>query len=64
MIHFDNYLNYEGILLYHCYDVVLFRYSVPSYLLKNISDLGYNEPTPVQMQTIPLLLHVSALFIV
>ncbi|XP_019850917.1 PREDICTED: probable ATP-dependent RNA helicase DDX52 isoform X2 [Amphimedon queenslandica] len=33
------------------------QYSIPPYLMKNITSLGYNDPTPVQMQTIPLLLH-------
>ncbi|EPS58006.1 hypothetical protein M569_16811, partial [Genlisea aurea] len=32
------------------------RYNCKSYLLKNLSELGFKEPTPIQMQAIPVLL--------
>lgn len=32
-------------------------YNLPSYILKNIATVGYKEPTPIQMQAIPLMLH-------
>lgn len=35
------------------------HYSLPSYLQRNITAAGYLQPTPVQMQAIPLMLHVS-----
>ena len=34
-------------------------YSLPRYITKNVAAMGYQEPTPIQMQAIPLLLHVS-----
>ena len=34
-------------------------YSLPSYITKNVTAMGYQEPTPIQMQAIPLMLHVS-----
>jgi hypothetical protein len=34
-------------------------YSLPRYILKNVAAMGYQEPTPIQMQAIPLMLHVS-----
>ena len=37
------------------------HYSIPAYLKKNIAAAGYEEPTPVQMQAIPLMLHVRNL---
>ncbi|XP_062514100.1 probable ATP-dependent RNA helicase DDX52 isoform X2 [Corticium candelabrum] len=32
-------------------------YSVQSYVLKNVIESGYFEPTPIQMQAIPLMMH-------
>ncbi|KAL0426388.1 UNVERIFIED_CONTAM: DEAD-box ATP-dependent RNA helicase 57 [Sesamum latifolium] len=32
------------------------RYNCKSYLLRNLSDLGFKEPTPIQRQAIPVLL--------
>ena len=34
-------------------------YSLPHYVVKNVETMGYREPTPIQMQAIPLMLHVS-----
>eukprot|EP00794_Sanderia_malayensis_P014003 gene14003-15461_t len=33
------------------------RFKCPPYLVKNIEEAGYSQPTPVQMQAIPLLLN-------
>jgi ATP-dependent RNA helicase DDX52/ROK1 len=33
-------------------------YSVRLYMLKNVIESGYLEPTPIQMQAIPLMMHV------
>ena len=35
------------------------HYDIPSYLKRSISNAGYHQPTPIQMQAIPLMLHVS-----
>ncbi|XP_065827734.1 probable ATP-dependent RNA helicase DDX52 isoform X2 [Oscarella lobularis] len=32
-------------------------YSMPRYVLANVRDQGYATPTPIQMQTIPLMMH-------
>ena len=37
-------------------------YSLPRYILRNVAAMGYWEPTPIQMQAIPLMLHVSQRF--
>lgn len=37
-----------------------FRYNLPSYLIKNVTERGYHHPTAVQMQAIPVMMHVSA----
>ena len=34
-------------------------YKLPTYLRRNITAAGYTQPTPIQMQAIPLMLHVS-----
>ena len=34
-------------------------HSLPRYIVKNVEAMGYLEPTPIQMQAIPLMLHVS-----
>ena len=34
-------------------------YSLPPYILKNVASVGYSEPTPIQMQGIPLMLQVG-----
>lgn len=34
-------------------------YTVKQTLLDNIHKLGYSLPTPIQMQAVPLMLHVS-----
>lgn len=39
------------------------RYKVKPTLVKNIARAGYQDPTPVQMQTIPLMLEVTLLLI-
>ena len=36
------------------------HYNLPSYLRRNIASAGYLQPTPIQMQAIPLMLHVSS----
>ena len=36
-----------------------FSYKVPSYIVKNLSSAGFYSPTPIQMQAIPVMLHVS-----
>lgn len=33
-------------------------YTFPSYITKNVPSVGYLEPTPIQMQAIPLILQV------
>ena len=35
------------------------HYSLPAFLKKSVVAAGYHEPTPIQMQAIPLMLHVS-----
>ena len=35
------------------------HYNLPSYLRRNVASTGYLQPTPIQMQAIPLMLHVS-----
>ena len=35
---------------------------MPRYVLANVRDQGYATPTPIQMQTIPLMMHVMTLF--
>ncbi|XP_014495716.1 DEAD-box ATP-dependent RNA helicase 57-like [Vigna radiata var. radiata] len=39
-----------------CFDELKSRYKCPSYLLRNLKELGFREPTPIQRQTIPVLL--------
>lgn len=41
---------------------ILYRYNCPSYLLRNLAKLGFREPTPIQRQAIPVLLHVWITF--
>ena len=41
------------------FDDLYKHYLLPSYLQRNITTAGYLTPTPIQMQTIPLMLHVS-----
>eukprot|EP00126_Sphaerothecum_destruens_P000068 Sdes_comp10085_c0_seq1m1684 len=36
-------------------------YNLPSYLMRNIEKLGFKTPSPIQMQTIPLMLQSSEL---
>lgn len=43
------------------FDELLGRYSVPSRLLKNLSEYGYSTPTGIQSQGIPILLEVRQL---
>lgn len=38
-------------------------YKVGDDLLKNITDSGYKEPTPIQMQAIPVMLEVITILI-
>nr|XP_002741008.2 PREDICTED: probable ATP-dependent RNA helicase DDX52-like [Saccoglossus kowalevskii] len=33
------------------------EYKINSTILKNVEDVGYQSPTPIQMQTLPLMLH-------
>jgi ATP-dependent RNA helicase DDX52/ROK1 len=33
------------------------RYSLKSYLRKNVTALGFDTPSPIQMQSIPIMLH-------
>ena len=35
-----------------------YRFKCPSYVLQNLASSGYDTPTPVQMQAIPLMLNV------
>lgn len=35
------------------------EYKINSRLLQNILDAGFQTPTPIQMQAIPVMLHVS-----
>ncbi|CAL0309860.1 unnamed protein product [Lupinus luteus] len=39
------------------FDELKSRYKCKSYLLRNLAELGYKEPTPIQRQAIPVLLH-------
>lgn len=41
------------------FQVLCSSYSLPPYILKNVIAMGYNEPTPIQMQAIPLMLQVN-----
>ena len=41
------------------FDELYERYSIPPFLKRNIATAGYLQPTPIQMQAIPLMLHVS-----
>jgi superfamily II DNA/RNA helicase len=34
------------------------RYGCEPYLLRNLKELGFKEPTPIQRQAIPILLSV------
>lgn len=36
--------------------MLMYRYSVKSYILENLKKCHYNQPTPVQMQSIPILM--------
>ncbi|CAJ1894545.1 unnamed protein product [Sphenostylis stenocarpa] len=38
------------------FDELKLRYNCPSYLLRNLKELGFREPTPIQRQAIPVLL--------
>ncbi|XP_045798801.1 DEAD-box ATP-dependent RNA helicase 57 [Trifolium pratense] len=38
------------------FDELNTRYKCPSYLLRNLAELGFREPTPIQRQAIPVLL--------
>ncbi|KAL1351862.1 hypothetical protein HN51_015731 [Arachis hypogaea] len=38
------------------FDELKTRYKCPRYLLRNITELGFKEPTPIQRQAIPVLL--------
>ncbi|CAJ1947382.1 unnamed protein product [Sphenostylis stenocarpa] len=38
------------------FDELKSRYNCPSYLLRNLKELGFREPTPIQRQAIPVLL--------
>jgi len=40
------------------FQVLSSSYSLPPYILKNVVAMGYSEPTPIQMQAIPLMLQV------
>lgn len=41
------------------YLILCTRYGCDSYLVGNLSKLGFQEPTPIQRQAIPILLSVS-----
>lgn len=34
-------------------------YSLPNYMVQSVAAVGYCQPTPIQMQAIPLLLQVK-----
>lgn len=38
---------------------MLFRYRLAPYMIGNVTKRGYQQPTPIQMQAIPLMIHVS-----
>lgn len=38
------------------FDELKSRYNCPSYLLRNLKELGFKEPTPIQRQAMPVLL--------
>ncbi|KAL5059958.1 hypothetical protein RYX36_031562 [Vicia faba] len=38
------------------FDELKTSYKCPSYLLRNLAELGFREPTPIQQQAIPILL--------
>ena len=35
------------------------RYKLAPYMIENVTKRGYQSPTPIQMQAIPLMIHVS-----
>lgn len=35
------------------------RYDLPDHLLTKLKESGYKRPTPIQMQAIPVLMHVN-----
>ncbi|KAJ7976999.1 DEAD-box ATP-dependent RNA helicase [Quillaja saponaria] len=39
------------------FDELSSRYGCESYLIRNLEELGFREPTPIQRQAIPVLLH-------
>uniref|UniRef100_A0A0R0EP03 RNA helicase n=1 Tax=Glycine max TaxID=3847 RepID=A0A0R0EP03_SOYBN len=41
------------------FDELKSRYNCPSYLLRNLKELGFREPTPIQRQAIPVLLQLG-----
>lgn len=41
------------------FDELTTNYKLESVILENITDIGYTEPTPIQRQAIPAMLHVS-----
>ena len=49
--------NIEVVVLLCCHN--LSSYHVRPYLMENISTANYTEPTPIQMQAIPLMLNVN-----
>ena len=41
------------------FEVLFSIYSIPNFITKNVVLVGYVEPTPIQMQAIPLMLQVD-----
>jgi ATP-dependent RNA helicase DDX52/ROK1 len=39
------------------------EYGMKEILIRNVSEMGYHVPTPIQMQAIPLMLQVRQLVI-
>jgi ATP-dependent RNA helicase DDX52/ROK1 len=39
------------------------NYNIKQYLLRNIKNSGYDSPTPIQMQAMTAMLHVSTMMI-
>lgn len=40
---------------------IVYRFGCEAYLLRNLAELGFEEPTPIQRQAIPVLLSVRFL---
>ena len=44
-----------------CFEDLSSHYKLSTDVVQNIAEVGYVEPTPIQRQTIPAMIHVSKL---